>query len=44
MSTGSLLFRGALGAAVRLAAAVRDGEPVDGAGLPTYAQMQALAR
>ncbi|MDG6109176.1 isocitrate lyase/phosphoenolpyruvate mutase family protein [Dactylosporangium aurantiacum] len=39
VSTGSLLFRVALAAAVRAARAVRDGAPVDGEGLPTYAEI-----
>ncbi len=41
ISTGSLLFRAALGATVVAACAVRDGEPV--AAAPSYAEVQALA-
>ncbi|MEV4138773.1 isocitrate lyase/phosphoenolpyruvate mutase family protein [Dactylosporangium sp. NPDC049742] len=41
VSTGSLLFRAALAAAVEAARAVRDGTPVRTAGLPTYADMAA---
>lgn len=42
VSTGSLLFRAALAAAVGTARAVASGEPVP-AGLPTYAEIDALA-
>ncbi|WP_199432339.1 isocitrate lyase/PEP mutase family protein [Qaidamihabitans albus] len=41
ISTGSLLFRGAVHAAVTLARAVRDGDPVP-RDLPTYADLQRL--
>jgi 2-methylisocitrate lyase-like PEP mutase family enzyme len=39
ISTGSLLFRAAVGAAVATAEAVRDDRPLD-AGAPTYADIQ----
>ncbi|MEV4517786.1 isocitrate lyase/phosphoenolpyruvate mutase family protein [Dactylosporangium sp. NPDC049525] len=39
VSTGSLLFRVALAAAVDAARAVRDGSPVRTAGLPSYAEI-----
>ncbi|MGC4839497.1 isocitrate lyase/PEP mutase family protein [Micromonospora vinacea] len=42
VSTGSLLFRAALGAALAAADAVRDGEPTTLAGLPSYAEVQTL--
>lgn len=41
VSTGSLLFRGALHATVQTALAVRDGNPVP-AGIPAYADIQQL--
>lgn len=41
VSTGSLLFRAALGEAVRTARAVRDGVPVP-PGIPTYDDVQSL--
>jgi 2-methylisocitrate lyase-like PEP mutase family enzyme len=41
VSTGSLLFRAALGSAVATAEAVRDGTPIQAA--PTYETVQALA-
>jgi 2-methylisocitrate lyase-like PEP mutase family enzyme len=43
ISTGSLLFRAALAAAVTTARAVADGAPTP-AGLLTYAEANALAR
>ncbi len=43
VSTGSLLFRAALHAAVTTALAVRDGEPLP-AGIPGYAEVDALSR
>lgn len=42
VSTGSLLFRAALGAALAAADAVRHGGPGTPMGLPSYAQVQAL--
>ncbi|GHJ47101.1 hypothetical protein Cs7R123_44430 [Catellatospora sp. TT07R-123] len=42
ISTGSLLFRAALAAAVRTAEAVRDGLPI-ATGLPSYTQVNAAA-
>ncbi|MGI5520755.1 isocitrate lyase/PEP mutase family protein [Micromonospora sp. CA-259024] len=42
VSTGSLLFRAALGAAVAAADAVRAGRPTVPAGLPSYAEVQHL--
>ncbi|MEU1746296.1 isocitrate lyase/PEP mutase family protein [Micromonospora arida] len=42
VSTGSLLFRAALGAALAAADAVRDGGPTTPTGLPSYAEVQAL--
>lgn len=42
ISTGSLLFRAALGSAVATAQAVRDGAPIQPT--PTYQAIQALAR
>jgi 2-methylisocitrate lyase-like PEP mutase family enzyme len=42
VSTGSLLFRAALAAAVRAAGAVRAGRTPDTAGLPSYAEVQRL--
>ncbi|MEU4473403.1 isocitrate lyase/phosphoenolpyruvate mutase family protein [Micromonospora sp. NPDC023888] len=43
VSTGSLLFRAALAAAVAAADAVRAGGPVTASGLPSYAEVQGLA-
>ncbi|MFI9582000.1 isocitrate lyase/phosphoenolpyruvate mutase family protein [Streptomyces sp. NPDC052236] len=40
VSTGSLLYRGALGAAVAMAEAVRAGREVPTAGVPGYAEVQ----
>ncbi|MCG5455718.1 isocitrate lyase/phosphoenolpyruvate mutase family protein [Micromonospora sp. PSH03] len=42
VSTGSLLFRAALGAALAAADAVRDGGSTMPGGLPSYAEVQAL--
>ncbi|MFE9189805.1 isocitrate lyase/phosphoenolpyruvate mutase family protein [Micromonospora sp. NPDC007208] len=42
VSTGSLLFRAALGAALAVADAVRLGGPTTPAGLPSYAEVQTL--
>jgi 2-methylisocitrate lyase-like PEP mutase family enzyme len=42
VSTGSLLFRVALGSAVAVAAAVRDGVADVGAGAPSYGEVQGL--
>ncbi|MBQ1031747.1 isocitrate lyase/phosphoenolpyruvate mutase family protein [Micromonospora parva] len=42
VSTGSLLFRAALGAALDAADAVRLGRPTTSSGLPSYAEVQAL--
>ncbi|MET8092444.1 isocitrate lyase/phosphoenolpyruvate mutase family protein [Micromonospora sp. NPDC005220] len=42
VSTGSLLFRAALGAALAAADAVRHGGPTAAAGPPSYAEVQAL--
>ncbi|WP_410809156.1 isocitrate lyase/phosphoenolpyruvate mutase family protein [Micromonospora sp. 067-2] len=42
VSTGSLLFRAALGAALATADAVRTGGPTTPAGLPSYAEVQGL--
>ncbi|MGC9665827.1 isocitrate lyase/PEP mutase family protein [Planosporangium sp. 12N6] len=44
VSTGSLLFRAALGAAVRAAAAIRHGEAWDDPHTPGYAEVQALVQ
>jgi 2-methylisocitrate lyase-like PEP mutase family enzyme len=43
VSCGSLLFRAGLHAAVEMAARIRDSGPVEGAGIPSYAEVQALA-
>lgn len=43
VSTGSLLFRAALAAALDAADAVRSGRSVEPAGLPSYAEVQRLA-
>ncbi|MEU8332744.1 isocitrate lyase/phosphoenolpyruvate mutase family protein [Micromonospora sp. NPDC048839] len=43
VSTGSLLFRAALAAAVAAADAARAGGPVSPSGLPSYAEVQGLA-
>ncbi len=43
VSCGSLLFRAALHTAVRTASAIREGGPVEAAGIPSYAEVQALA-
>ena len=43
VSTGSLLFRVALGAALEAATAVRDGDRLDGLHAPSYSEVDALA-
>jgi 2-methylisocitrate lyase-like PEP mutase family enzyme len=42
VSCGSLLFRAALGTAVRTVLEIRDGGSLQAAGIPTYAEAQAL--
>ena len=43
VSTGSLLFRAALGATTAFAAAVRDGQPLPELALPSYDEAAALS-
>ena len=43
ISTGSLLYRAALGAALSVAAAVRDGDRLADLNAPSYASVDALS-